>query len=284
VAFEEARQRKSAIELKLVELRSDIKHLEETCQRELQRPIQLILEGQPSEITAEQLEDAETNYGALKEKLDNLGPVNVLALEEYKEAKQRHDFLETQQDDLLTSISDTQKAIAEIDVVSRRKFQEAFDAINNHFRGVFQTLFGGGVAEMRLIEDENAAESGIDIIASPPGKRLQNIALLSGGEKSLTAVALLMATFRYRPSPFCVMDEVDAPLDESNLVRFSRLISQMSETTQFIIITHSKTTMETAQTLYGVTMQQPGVSRLVSVRMPAQQNGPARREPVLSMS
>ena len=271
LAFEEARQRKSKIELKLVELRSDVKHLEETCQRELQRTIQLILEGQPSEITAEQLEEAETNYGALKQRLDNLGPVNVLALEEYKEAKQRLDFLETQQDDLLASISDTQDAIAEIDVVSRRKFQEAFDAINNHFSGVFQTLFGGGVAEMRLIEDENAAESGIDIIASPPGKRLQNIALLSGGEKSLTAIALLMATFRYRPSPFCVLDEVDAPLDEPNLARFSRLITEMSETTQFILITHSKTTMETAQTLYGVTMQQPGVSRLVSVRMPAQE-------------
>ena len=284
LSLEEARQRKSAIELKLAGLRSDVKHLEETCLRELQRPIQLILEGQPSKVSAEQLEEAETNYRALQERLDNLGPVNVLALEEYKEAKQRLDFLETQQDDLLTSISDTQKAITEIDSVSRRKFQEAFDAINKHFLSVFQTLFGGGVAEMRLIGDEDAAESGVDIIASPPGKRLQNIALLSGGEKSLTAIALLMATFRYRPSPFCVLDEVDAQLDEPNLARFSRLIRQMSETTQFIIITHSKTTMETAQTLYGVTMQQPGVSRLVSVRMPAQENGPAPQQPVLSMS
>ena len=284
LTLEEARQRKSAIELKLVELRSDVKHLEETCLRELDRPIQLVLEGQPREVTAEQLEEAETNYRALKAKLDSLGPVNVLALEEYKEAKQRLDFLETQQDDLLTSISDTQKAISEIDSVSRRKFQEAFDEINKHFRNVFQTLFGGGVAEMRLIEDEDWAESGVDIIASPPGKRLQNIALLSGGEKSLTAIALLMATFRYRPSPFCVLDEVDAPLDEPNLARFSRLIRQMSETTQFIIITHSKTTIETAQTLYGVTMQQPGVSKLVSVRLPAQENGVAQRQPVLSMS
>ena len=284
LTLEEARQRKSAIELKLVELRSDVKHLEETCLRELERPIQLVLEGQPSEVTAEQLEEAETNYRALKAKLDSLGPVNVLALEEYKEAKQRLDFLETQQDDLLTSISDTQKAISEIDSVSRRKFQEAFDEINKHFRNVFQTLFGGGVAEMRLIEDENSAESGVDIIASPPGKRLQNIALLSGGEKSLTAIALLMATFRYRPSPFCVLDEVDAPLDEPNLARFSRLIRQMSEATQFIIITHSKTTIETAQTLYGVTMQQPGVSKLVSVRLPPQENGAAQRQPILSMS
>ena len=195
----------------------------------------------------------------------------MLALEEYKEAKQRLDFLETQQDDLLTSISDTQKAISEIDSVSRRKFQEAFDEINKHFRNVFQTLFGGGVAEMRLIEDEDWAESGRRYYCVTSGKRLQNIALLSGGEKSLTAIALLMATFRYRPSPFCVLDEVDAPLDEPNLARFSRLIRQMSETTQFIIITHSKTTIETAQTLYGVTMQQPGVSKLVSVRLPAQE-------------
>jgi chromosome segregation protein len=132
---------------------------------------------------------------------------------------------------------------------------------------MFRTLFGGGLAEMRLTDETNAAESGIDIVASPPGKRLQNVLLLSGGEKALTALALLMAIFRYQPSPFCILDEVDAPLDEPNIQRLLRLLKQMSQQTQFILITHAKTTMAAAESLYGVTMQEPGVSRLVSVRL-----------------
>ena len=128
------------------------------------------------------------------------------------------------------------------------------------------TLFGGGTGEMRLIDEENVAESGIDIVASPPGKRLQNVLLLSGGEKALTALALLMGIFKYQPSPFCVLDEVDAPLDDANIQRFTRLLDEMSQHTQFIIITHAKRTMEAAQVLYGVTMQEPGVSKLVSVK------------------
>ena len=133
----------------------------------------------------------------------------------------------------------------------------------------FRTLFGGGTGEMRLTDPENISESGIDIVCSPPGKRLQNVLLLSGGEKALAAVALLMAIFRYQPSPFCVMDEVDAPLDEANIGRLNRLIGEMSVNTQFVVITHSKRTMESAQALYGVTMQEPGVSRLVSVKFNA---------------
>ena len=143
---------------------------------------------------------------------------------------------------------------------------EAFQEINRNFRETFATLFGGGVGEMRLTDETNLAESGIDIVAQPPGKRLQNVLLLSGGEKALTAIALLMAVFQYQPSPFCILDEVDAPLDEANVARFTKLIRQMSDQTQFILITHNKTTMEVAQTLYGVTMQEPGVSRLVSVK------------------
>jgi chromosome segregation protein len=154
-------------------------------------------------------------------------------------------------------------------VVSRQKFSEAFEAINENFRQAFQKLFAGGTGEMRLTDQENLAESGIDIVCSPPGKRLQNVLLLSGGEKALAAVALLMAIFRYQPSPFCVMDEVDAPLDESNVARLNRLLVEMSEHTQFVVITHSKRTMEAAQALYGVTMQEPGISRLVSVRFNA---------------
>ena len=131
---------------------------------------------------------------------------------------------------------------------------------------MFRTLFGGGQGEMRLTDETNLAESGIDIVASPPGKRLQNVLLLSGGEKSLTAMALLMAIFRYTPSPFCILDEVDAPLDEPNIERLTRLLKEMAEETQFIVITHAKRTMESAQALYGVTMQEPGVSKLVSVK------------------
>ncbi len=131
---------------------------------------------------------------------------------------------------------------------------------------MFTVLFGGGNAEMRLTDEDNLAESGIDIVASPPGKKLQSVLLLSGGEKSLTAMALLMAIFRYQPSPFCVLDEVDAPLDEPNIMRLTRLIKDMSQQTQFVVITHAKRTMEAAQALYGVTMQEPGVSKLVSVR------------------
>src|SRR6202008_737704 len=171
-----------------------------------------------------------------------------------------------QRQDLIDSIRDTEKAIQELDQESRRRFKEAFESINAHFNELFQTLFGGGQGEMRLTDEANLAESGIDIMASPPGKRLQHIALLSGGEKSLTAMALLMAIFRYTPSPFCILDEVDAPLDEPNIERLTRLINRMSAETQFIVITHPNRTREPAQALCGVTMQEPGTSKLVSVR------------------
>jgi len=210
--------------------------------------------------------DAEQSANEVRGRIEGLGAVNAAAMEEYQEAQQRHDFLSAQRQDLIDSIRDTEKAIQEIDLVSRQKFSEAFEAINAHFRVGFQTLFGGGTGEMRLTDQENLADSGIDIVCSPPGKRLQNVLLLSGGEKALAAVALLMAIFRYQPSPFCVMDEVDAPLDEANIGRLANLIKEMSRETQFVVITHSKRTMEAAEALYGVTMQEPGVSRLVAVR------------------
>jgi len=267
VSLETVRERRSAIELALVELRSDVKHLDETCRRDLARPLASLDAEFTEDLTAERLAEAEERHQELSSKIEGLGPVNVLALEEFEEAQQRMEFLDTQRTDLIDSIHDTQKVIQEIEVVSRKQFQEAFDEINKNFRQIFVSLFGGGVGEMRLIEADDPSEAGVEIVASPPGKRLQNIALLSGGEKSLTALGLLMATFRYRPSPFCILDEVDAALDEANLIRFRRLVQEMSDQTQFILITHSKATMEIAQTLYGVTMQEPGVSKLVSVRM-----------------
>jgi chromosome segregation protein len=210
--------------------------------------------------------DAEQAANEVRNRIESLGAINAAAMEEFEEAQQRHEFLSVQRQDLIDSIRDTEKAIQEIDQVSRQKFGEAFEAINTNFRAIFQTLFGGGTGEMRLTDQENLAESGIEIVCSPPGKRLQNVLLLSGGEKALAAVALLMAIFKYQPSPFCVMDEVDAPLDEANIGRLTRLLKEMSAQTQFVVITHSKRTMEAAESLYGVTMQEAGVSRLVSVR------------------
>jgi len=264
--LETVRGRRSAAELRLVELNSDVKHQDEACQRELKRPL-AELAADFEECPPEKLAEVEDLHSQVETKIQNLGPVNVLALEEFEEARQRHEFLDTQRQDLLDSIRGTQKAIAEIEVVSRKQFNEAFEEINANFRQMFSTLFGGGVGEMRLIEMEDTDDSGIEMVASPPGKRLQNVALLSGGEKSLTAIGLLMAIFQYKPSPFCILDEVDATLDDANIIRFRRLVQQMAGQTQFILITHSKTTMEVAQTLYGVTMQEPGISKIVSVKI-----------------
>jgi len=262
-------EQRSHIELELVRKQSELKYLDETSRKELSAAASEIAAAQEPEAEGAEpvnVEESEQRYQEVRARIEALGPVNAQALEEYHEAQQRYEFLNTQRQDLLDSIRDTEKAIQELDTESRRRFKEAFESINAHFKEMFQTLFGGGQGEMRLTDEANLAESGIDIMASPPGKRLQHIALLSGGEKSLTAMALLMAIFRYTPSPFCILDEVDAPLDEPNILRLTRLIKEMSHDTQFIVITHAKRTMEAAQALYGVTMQEPGVSKLVSVK------------------
>jgi len=202
----------------------------------------------------------------LRRKIERLGPVNMMAIEQFDELETRHTFLTTQRKDLLDSIAQTGEAIRKIDKTTRERFAEAFESINKHFEVTFTTLFGGGRAGLVLIDLENDPESGIDIIAQPPGKRLQNVQLLSGGEKELTAMALMFAIFKYRPSPFCLLDEVDAPLDEANIGRFTNKVVSMSANTQFIVITHNKRTMETARALYGVTMEEAGVSKLVSVK------------------
>lgn len=265
-AAQAIQERRGELQVALARAESDLKHLEETCAKELDSTLSKLAE--QTETVADQatLEQLDAKYGDVRRKIEALGPVNPHALEEYEEAQQRQDFLSAQRQDLLDSIRDTEKAIRDLDGESRKRFGEAFHAINANFREMFAVLFGGGVGEMRLTDEENLAESGIDIVASPPGKRLQSVLLLSGGEKSLTAMALLMAIFQYTPSPFCVLDEVDAPLDEPNIERLTRLLLEMATETQFIVITHSKRTMEAAQSLYGVTMQEPGVSKLVSVK------------------
>src|SRR5438874_5114031 len=220
-------------------------------------------------LEGELLAQEEAAHRELRARLEAMGPVNMMALEEYNEIAQRHGFLDIQRRDLLESIENTQATIKELDEVSRQKFEEAFGKINENFQVTFRKLFGGGQAFMRLTDLENSTESGIDVIASPPGKKLQNVLLLSGGAKALTALALLVGIFQYQPIPFCILDEVDAPLDEANIGRFTELVKEMSVQTQFVLITHSKKTMSIAPVLYGVTMQEPGVSKLVSVRFGA---------------
>jgi len=273
--LETHRARRSEAEVAFARADSDRTHQAQQCLEELHaEPSTMLAELPPESVLAgEILKAAEEEARQLKTRIENLGPVNMMALEELQEAEERLTFLDTQRQDLLASIEDTTQAIREIDQVSRQQFLEAFLAINGYFAETFRNLFGGGVGEMRLT-DEADADSGIDIVAQPPGKRLQNVLLLSGGEKALAALALLIAIFRYTPSPFCILDEVDAPLDESNIERFGRMVEQMSRHTQFVLITHSKRTMELARVMYGVTMQEPGVSKLVSVRFDALQPEP----------
>lgn len=264
--FQAAQDKKGHLEVALVKAQGELKYLDETCQKDLKLPVAELAANVEIIPTDEELAAAQARADEVRSKIDNLGPVNAQALEEYEESQQRYNFLAAQRQDLLDSIRDTEKAITEIDGESRRRFAEAFEVINTNFREMFKILFNGGVGEMRLTNPDNLIESGIDIVAQPPNKKLQNVLLLSGGEKALTAMALLMAIFKYQPSPFCILDEVDAPLDEPNTERLNRLITEMSKTTQFVVITHAKRTMEAAQVMYGVTMQEPGISKLVSVK------------------
>jgi chromosome segregation protein len=265
-----ARDRRGELSAAAAKLQSDLQHLAETCLQELGiERAALTADATLLPLAGDELASEDQAYREMRARLDAMGPVNMMALEEYKETAERHEFLETQRKDLLDAIADTSATIREIDQVSRQKFEEAFGKINENFQVTFRSLFGGGQAFMRLTDAENSAESGIDVVASPPGKKMQNVLLLSGGEKALTALALLVGIFQYAPSPFCILDEVDAPLDEANIGRFTELVREMSVQTQFILITHSKRTMSIAPVLYGVTMQEPGVSKLVSVRFGA---------------
>jgi chromosome segregation protein len=210
---------------------------------------------------------AEEAIAVLRAKIDRLGPVNMMAIDQFDELETRHAFLTTQRKDLVDSIAQTSEAIKRIDETTRQRFAEAFSAINRNFQEAFTTLFGGGRAGLTLLDETDPLESGIEIIAQPPGKRLQNVQLLSGGEKALTAIALMFGLFKYKPSPFCLLDEIDAPLDDANIGRFVEMLRGMQTHTQFILITHNRKTMEIADRLYGVTMEEPGVSKLISVRL-----------------
>jgi chromosome segregation protein len=220
---------------------------------------------------ARDLAQVQARHEELTGKLEAMGPVNLVADEEYRELEERLDFLRTQHDDVVASIKDLEKALRGMTRTAQERFQEAFDTINRHFGDIFSRLFEGGRAELRMVPpeegEEDPLELGVELMAQPRGKRLQAVTLMSGGEKALTGLALLFAIFYSRPSPFCVLDEVDAPLDDANIHRFLRVLRELCAQTQFIVITHNRKTMEAADVLYGVTMEEPGLSRLVSVRL-----------------
>ncbi len=210
---------------------------------------------------------AEERRDYLQSRIDDIGEVNLMAIDEFQELEERYTFLTVQQEDLQTSLEGLSSAIAKINRTTRKRFRETFDLVNAKFRELFPLLFNGGQAELRLTDENDLLETGIEVVAQPPGKKLQNVTLLSGGEKALTAVAMIFSIFQIKPSPFCLLDEVDAPLDDANIGRFNDIVATMATTSQFIIITHNKRTMEIADNLYGITMEEPGVSKLVSVCM-----------------
>jgi chromosome segregation protein len=203
---------------------------------------------------------------ALQRRIDEIGPVNLVAIDEYEETEQRHQFLTAQNDDLTQAKTQLLEVINRINTQTRQMFVETFEKIRDNFRVMFSEVFGGGKADLILVDQGDVLECGIDIVARPPGKQLQNISLLSGGEQTMTAVALLFSIYQVKPSPFCVLDELDAPLDESNINRFIQVLQRFLVHSQFIIITHSKRTIAMADVLYGVTMQEHGVSKIVSVK------------------
>jgi chromosome segregation protein len=272
-ALDQLRDDRSNRASELAKLHSDLEYLEGSCLAEVNVEASVLrADTELRHIEGEELTAEEETCRGLRQRLDQMGPVNMMALDEYKETAERHGFLETQRKDLIESIENTQETIREIDQISRSKFDEAFARINENFAQVFARLFHGGQAFLRLTDEENQAESGLDIVASPPGKKLQNVLLLSGGEKSLTALALLVGIFEFQPSPFCFLDEVDAALDETNVGRLADMLRSLGNDTQFMVITHSKRMMHVADMIYGVTMQEPGVSKIVSVQL-------AHREP-----
>jgi chromosome segregation protein len=236
--------------------------------RNLQRQVEE-LGGDVHELAASLPGDAapgdwETDLERLRENIARLEPVNLAAIQEFEEEQKRKDYLDAQNADLCDALTTLENAIAKIDRTTRTRFKETFERVNKGVQELFPRLFGGGHAYLELT-GEDLLTTGVTIMAQPPGKRITSLHLLSGGEKALTAVAFVFSIFRLNPAPFCLLDEVDAPLDDANVVRFSSLVREMSETVQFIVVTHNKITMEMAHQMSGVTMREPGVSRLVQV-------------------
>ena len=261
-ALEEDRHR---LELERTELQGRRRGVEARVTAEWRRPLERLLADAPT--VAGDLEWLRQEDERLREAIDAVGPVNALAVEEHADELKRLEFLTTQRDDMVTARASLQQAAREIDQTAKALFLESFGKVREHFRSVFQTLFGGGECDVRLANEDDPLESEIEIHAAPRGKRTQRIHLLSSGERTLVAVSLLFAIFLARPSPFCLLDEVDAPLDDANVGRYVRLLAEFKDQTQFIVITHNPRTMQAADAVYGVTMQEPGVSTIVGVRL-----------------
>ncbi|MCK5913628.1 MAG: chromosome segregation protein SMC, partial [Desulfuromusa sp.] len=261
---DELRKTVSQLQFRQHEIQVDIEHVRQGVLERYQVDLR---EHQVPEATEDEQVRQQQQLKQLQQRIESLGEVNLMAIDEYREQEERYDFLSRQRDDLNQSLDDLQKAINQINRTTRRRFKETFALVNEKFQQIFPRMFSGGQAELRLTDEDDLLETGIDIIAQPPGKRLQSVNLLSGGEKALTAVALIFSLFLIKPTPFCVLDEVDAPLDDANIDRFAEIVREMTEQSQFIIITHSKRTMGIVDVMYGVTMQEPGVSKLVSVRI-----------------
>ncbi len=253
------------LELELAEVAASRRSIRERVEQEWHAPLEQLLEG--VELLDLDLESLETESARIVEALEAIGPVNPLAMEEHAEEVKRLEFLTAQRDDLVSARQALLQAIREIDGTARLLFTETFAAIQAHFQTVFHTLFGGGECELRLTTPEEPLESEIEIHAAPRGKRTQRIHLLSSGERTLVAASLLFSIYLTKPSPFCLLDEVDAPLDDANVGRFTTLLEEFKQDTQFIVITHNPRTMQFADAVYGITMQEPGVSTVVGVRL-----------------
>jgi chromosome segregation protein len=230
-------------------------------------------EGDALATSDDQAESLRAELQKIRERLERMGPINLAAIEEHRELEERYRFLTAQEEDLSQSVGSLKEIIARVNRTTKDLFHETFNELQQKFGEVFSRFFPGGRAELILTEGENrpedgvSEEPGVDIVAQPAGKRLKNIAMLSGGEKTLTAMALIFASFLIRPTPFCILDEIDAPLDEENIGRFTGVLKELAREAQFIVITHNKRTMAIADSLFGVTMEEPGISKLVSVRL-----------------
>jgi len=262
--LEDIRQKIHVEEMHVSEVQLKVQHLQDSIRERYGATLSSSVALGPSELPREEMSK---RLAELKTALEGFGEVNLMALEEYQELRRRHDFLVEQQNDLQQALDALKKAIQRINRTTTKRFQETFHLVNEKFKEVFARLFRGGQASLVMVDEQDPATTGIDIIAQPPGKKLQNIDLLSGGEKALVAIALLFGLFMIKRTPFCLLDEVDAPLDDANINRFLDLIRDFSKTSQFVVITHNKKTMEMANTLYGITMETPGVSKVVSVRL-----------------
>ncbi len=276
---------RSGITVRLAEVRTKLTSVEETLTETYELSLETLKEGSKidphldQDHTEEEMvsdnpaDQWKEQLQVIRGKLGRMGPINLAAIDEHQELQERCEFLTTQEADLTTSIESLQEIIQRLNQTTNKLFAETFKSIQEKFNEVFTALFAGGRAELILVEPEEEEgetqrrDAGVDIVAQPPGKRLKNLSMLSGGEKTMTVLALLFASFLIKPSPFCVLDEVDAPLDEANVGRFGQFLTQMAERSQFIIVTHNKQTMEVADSLFGVTMEQPGISKLVSVRL-----------------